>query len=156
MKKTNAMRILDRENINYDILEYNSDQAISGKEVASYLAEDESQVFKTLVTKSKNKNYVFVIPVNKELDLKVAANVSNEKKIEMIAQKELFPLTGYIHGGCSPIGMKKSFETYIDISAEDLTHIYVSGGKLGMQIKIDPKDLSKLVNAKFAELGKEA
>ncbi|MGO3752219.1 MAG: Cys-tRNA(Pro) deacylase [Peptoniphilaceae bacterium] len=156
MKKTNAMRILDRENINYDILEYNPDQAISGKEVAFYLDEDESQVFKTLVTKSKNKNYVFVIPVNKELDLKSAANVSNEKKIEMIAQKELFPLTGYIHGGCSPIGMKRLFETYIDISAEDLTHIYVSGGKLGMQIKIDPKDLSKLVNAKFAELGKEA
>lgn len=156
MKKTNAMRILDSNKINYEILIYDKNKAVSGKEVANILNEDEEYVFKTLVTVSKdNEHFVFVIPVTSELDLKKAAKISGSKKIEMIHQKELLPLTGYIHGGCSPIGMKKEFKTYIDISAERLDNFYVSGGKLGMQIKINPKDLINLIDSEFADLVKE-
>lgn len=154
MKKTNAMRILDSNKINYEIIEYNTENGISGVDVAKTLNEKPEQVFKTLVTVGKNDNYVFVVPSLKELDLKSAAKVSGEKKIDMIPQRELLSKTGYIHGGCSPIGMKKQFKTYIDKSALDFDYIFVSGGKVGMQVKVNPKDLAELVDAKFCEIAK--
>ena len=156
MKKTNAMRILDSKKIFYEINEYDSAKGISGVEVANTLGEDVNLVFKTLVTVANDKeNIVFVIPVAKELDLKKAANFSEKKKIEMIHQKELLPLTGYIHGGCSPIGMKKLFRTFIDISAKNKEYIYVSGGKIGMQIKVNPNELINLINGEYKDLIKE-
>lgn len=154
MKKTNAMRLLDADNINYEIKEYSKDNGISGVDVAKTLNEDPELVFKTLVTQSKDENYVFVIPVAEELDLKKAAKVSSEKKIEMLAQKDLLKKTGYIHGGCSPIGMKKLFKTFIDESAQNRDYIYVSGGKIGMQVKINPLDLVNLINGSFEDLTK--
>lgn len=156
MKKTNAMRILESENIDFKIIEYSKEDGISGIEVADNLGEDRHRVFKTLVTESKDKeNYVFVVPASSELDLKKAAKVSSSKKIEMIPQKKLLPLTGYVHGGCSPVGMKKSFKTFIDSSAENFDYIFVSGGKIGMQIKIDPKSLVKVIDGSFADIKKE-
>lgn len=154
LKKTNAMRLLDADNINYEIKEYSKDNGISGVDVAKTLNEDPELVFKTLVTQSKDENYVFVIPVAEELDLKKAAKVSSEKKIEMLAQKDLLKKTGYIHGGCSPIGMKKLFKTFIDESAQNREYIYVSGGKIGMQVKINPLDLVNLINGSFEDLTK--
>lgn len=154
MKKTNAMRLLDADNIKYETKEYSKDDGISGVDVANTLNEDPSTVFKTLVTQSKDENYVFVIPAPNELDLKKAAKVSSEKKIEMLPQKDLLKKTGYIHGGCSPIGMKKLFKTFIDESAKDREYIYISGGKIGMQIKINPVDLVNLIDASFEDLTK--
>src|SRR5574344_1780854 len=113
MNKTNAMRILDKEKIPYEVLDYTDKPLTNGEEIANFLNENPLQVFKTLVTISKSKNhYVFLINVNSELDLKKCALASNEKNIELIHQKELLPLTGYIHGGCSPLGMKKEFKTF--------------------------------------------
>jgi len=156
MKKTNAMRILESENIDFKIIEYSKNNGISGIDVAEKLGEDKDKVFKTLVTESKDgENYVFVVPVSSELDLKKAAKASNSKKIEMIHQKDLLPLTGYVHGGCSPVGMKKSFKTFIDSSAENLDYFYVSGGKVGMQIKLNPKELANLIDANFYDIKKE-
>lgn len=152
MKKTNAMRILDQNKVNYEIIEYDAEKGISGQDVARQLGEDENTVYKTLVTHSKDEHFVFVVPVSSELDLKLAASVSNSKKIEMIKQSDLLPTTGYVHGGCSPIGMKKQFMTFIDDSAEDKEYMYVSGGKIGMQVKINPQDLVKLINANFAKI----
>lgn len=154
MKKTNAMRLLDSNKIKYEIKEYSKEDGISGVEVANTLNEDPMTVYKTLVTESKNNNHVFVVPAPLELDLKKAANVSKEKKIEMLPQKDLLPKTGYIHGGCSPLGMKKQFDTYIDESAKDREYIYISGGKVGMQIKINPVELANLINAKFSDITK--
>ena len=120
MEKTNVMRILDSKKVPYKEYYYGDTEAISGVEVATVLNEDPNIVFKTLVTTSKSKNnYVFMIPVEKELDLKKCASSVNEKYIEMIPQKDLLPLTGYIHGGCSPIGMKKQFKTVIDESCNN-------------------------------------
>ena len=125
MEKTNVMRVLDQKKVSYVSHSYVDTDAISGVEVAKVLNQDPNQVFKTLVTIGKTRtNYVFVIPVEKELDLKKAASFLKEKKIEMIKQKELFPLTGYIHGGCSPIGMKKKFVTYFDESIKKFDEIY--------------------------------
>lgn len=156
MKKTNAMRILESENVDFEIIEYSKDDGISGIEVADNLGEDRNKVFKTLVTESKDgENYVFVVPASSELDLKKAAKVSNSKKIEMIPQKKLLPLTGYVHGGCSPVGMKKSFKTFIDSSAEGFDFFYVSGGKVGMQIKVNPKSLIEVIDGSFADIKKE-
>lgn len=152
MKKTNAMRILDQNKIEYEIVEYSEDGGISGQDVARQLGEDEETVFKTLVTHSKNENFVFVVPVCDELDLKLAASVSGAKKIEMLKQSELLKTTGYIHGGCSPVGMKKLFKTYVDEAALEKDFIYVSGGKIGMQIKINPRDLEKLIGAEFVQI----
>lgn len=152
MKKTNAMRILDQNKVNYEIIEYDAEKGISGQDVARQLGEDENTVYKTLVTHSKDEHFVFVVPVSSELDLKLAASVSNSKKIEMIKQSDLLQTTGYVHGGCSPIGMKKQFMTFIDDSAEDKEYMYVSGGKIGMQVKINPQDLVKLINANFAKI----
>ena len=117
------------------------------------MGQDEKQVFKTLVTVSaKNQNYVFVIPVAETLDLKAAAKAVGEKSVAMIKQKELLPLTGYIHGGCSPVGMKKQFKTLIDITAQQYDTIFVSAGQVGNQIEVSPKALADLVRAEFADL----
>ena len=152
--KTNAMRILDQRKIEYKMHTY--ENAISGIEVADTLNEDYESVFKTLVTISSSKiNYVFVVPVNKELDLKKAAKVVNEKSIEMLKSKDLLPLTGYIHGGCSPIGMKKQFKTIIDISSKDKDKIFISGGKIGCQIEISPIELKKVINYELEDITKD-
>ena len=156
MKKTNAMRILESENIDFEIIEYSTKDGIGGVDVAEKLGEDKDRVFKTLVTESKEReNFVFVVSVSSELDLKKAAKASGSKKIEMIPQKKLLPLTGYVHGGCSPVGMKKEFKTFIDSSAENLDFFYVSGGKVGMQIKLNPKELVNLIDGEFADIKKE-
>lgn len=152
-EKTNVMRILDSKKIEYKYHTYADTDAISGIEVATVLNQDPKQVFKTLVTTSKsNQNYVFVIPVEKELDLKKAAKSVDEKSIAMIKSKDLLALTGYIHGGCSPIGMKKMFTTVIDKSAEDLDTIIVSGGKIGYQVELSPDKLKKIVNFKLENI----
>ncbi len=152
-EKTNAMRMLDQADIPYKIHEYDPEKAVSCKEVASILNQDIEQVFKTLVTVGKSKeHYVFVVPGESTLDLKKAAKCSGEKFIEMIPQKDLLPLTGYIHGGCSPLGMKKKFVTFIDETAELFDTIFVSGGRRGVQIEISPLDLQKVSECIFYDI----
>ena len=152
-EKTNVMRILEQKKIPYNSYNYLSTGAISGVEVAQALGEDPDIVFKTLVTVGKSKeHYVFVIPVEKELNLKKAAKSVGEKSIEMIKQKELLPLTGYVHGGCSPIGMKKQFTTTIDKSAGEHEKIIFSAGKIGYQVEVALADLEKVVRFQLAEV----
>ena len=140
------MRILDQKKINYASHCYADTDAISGEEVAAVLKQDPNQVSKTLVTIGNSKNYyVFLVPVNKELDLKKAAKAVGEKSINMIKSKDLLPLTGYIHGGCSPIGMKKQFKTVIDVSSKDFDTIIFSGGKIGYQVEVSLSELSKVI-----------
>ncbi len=143
--KTNAIRLLDQKKIKYQMHDYSATSAISGMEVASALNEDPATVFKTLVTKGKSNYYVFLVPVNSELNLKKAAQAVNEKSVEMIKSKELLPLTGYIHGGCSPIGMKKFFKTVIDESASNQKNIIFSAGKIGYQIETTLDELHKVI-----------
>lgn len=153
MEKTNVMRILDQKKIAHKEYSYPCDEAISGVEIASVLGQNPSQVFKTLVTvAASKKNYVFVVPANRELDLKKAAKAVGEKKIEMLKSKELLPLTGYVHGGCSPIGMKKFFTTTIDISAENFETIIFSAGKIGCQVEMSLDDLKKVIDFKLADI----
>ena len=153
MEKTNVMRILDQKKIPYQAYCYADTDAISGVEVAEVLGQNPHQVFKTLVTVGTSKrNYVFVIPVCGELHLKKAAKAVGEKSIEMIKSKELLPLTGYIHGGCSPIGMKKLFKTFIDSSALDFYTIYFSGGKIGLQVETRLKHLQEIIPVTIAEI----
>lgn len=145
--KTNVMRILEQKRIKYKGYTYECTEALSGTEVASALNENPDHVFKTLVTVGKsNVHYVFMIPVAKELNLKKAAAAAGEKNIEMIKSKDLLPLTGYIHGGCSPIGMKKQFKTVIDESAENFETIIFSGGKIGYQVELTLQDLKSVVD----------
>ena len=145
-EKTNAIRLLEQKKIKFVVHNYLSSGAISGIDVANSLNEDPNIFFKTLVTQGKSHQYyVFLVPVNKELDLKKAASCVNEKSIEMIKSKDLLPLTGYIHGGCSPIGMKKFFKTIIDISASNYDKIIFSGGKIGYQIETTLLELSKII-----------
>ncbi len=145
-EKTNVMRMLDKHKINYKHYTYVNTDAISGAEVASVLHQNPEQVFKTLVTTGKTgKYYVFMIPVEKELNLKKAAAAVNEKSIEMLKSKELLPLTGYIHGGCSPIGMKKFFTTIIDESAADFDTIIFSAGKIGYQVEVSLGELAEII-----------
>ena len=145
-EKTNAIRALEQKKIEFNTYEYDAEVALSGEEVAKVLNEDPNKVFKTLVTIGKSNNhYVFLVPVNSELDLKKAATALHEKNIEMIKNKDLLPLTGYIHGGCSPIGMKKYFKTTIDISASNYDKIIFSGGKIGYQIETTLLELSKII-----------
>ena len=133
--KTNVMRLAERAKVTYKDYAYDN-SVLNGEEVAAALGQPPERVFKTLVTESKSgKNYVFMIPVNAELDLKKAAKVAGEKSVSMLPQKKLFPLTGYVHGGCSPIGMKKSFDTFIHKTAENFDTIFFSAGKVGRQIK---------------------
>lgn len=148
--KTNVMRILDKAKIEYKIYSYDPQKAVSGSDVARVLSQNPKQVFKTLVTVAKSKkNYVFMLPVDDELDLKKCAIAVNEKNIEMIPQKELLPLTGYIHGGCSPIGQKKQFETVIDATAQNFETIIFSAGKIGYQVETSLENLKKVLNFKF-------
>ena len=152
MEKTNALRLLISNNIEFNVHEYDENET-DGCKVAKLLSLSEDEVFKTLVTISNSNQYfVFVIPVNCKLDLKKAAKAVNVKSIEMIKQKDLYPLTGYIHGGCSPIGMKKKFVTVINDTALLFERIYVSAGKVGMNIDINPYDLAKFVDAKFIDI----
>lgn len=151
--KTNVMRVLDQKKIPYRHYEYEPDPSRSGEEIAGILGQDPDRVFKTLVTEGKSgEHYVFVIPVGNELDLKKAAKAVSEKSIAMIPQKELLPLTGYVHGGCSPIGMKKFFATTFDSSAENMDTICFSAGKVGYQVEVSPKDLTKVIRFRFADI----
>ena len=154
MIKTNAVRMLESANIAYGLHEYDvSDGEISGVAVANKLGQEPERVFKTLVAEGKATGLnVFVIPSNVELDLKKAAQVTGDKYVEMLKSRELEPKTGYVHGGCSPIGMKKLFPTVIDETAQLYDTINVSGGRIGLQIELSPDDLAKLVEAKFCDL----
>ncbi len=151
--KTNVMRILDQKKVEYNYYTYEPDATLSGEEIAKILGEDTSKVFKTLVTRGKSGEYiVFVVPVNGELNLKKAAKAAGEKAVAMIKQKELLPLTGYVHGGCSPIGMKKVFKTFIHETAADYEKIFVSAGKVGYQIELALDDLRKIVRIELADI----
>lgn len=154
MEKTNVMRLLDSAKIKYEIHEYGD--ITDGEEVAKFLALDPEMVFKTLVTVSNtNEHFVFVIPVNHTLDLKKAAKAVNVKAIEMIKQKELLPLTGYIHGGCSPIGMKKPFKTVINETALLFDTICFSAGKIGHQVELSPLDIKDYLDCNFLDIIKD-
>lgn len=145
-EKTNVMRILDQNKIDYNSHYYYDTDAISGMEIVAVLGQNPDCVFKTLVTVGNSKNhYVFLVPVNKSLNLKKAAKAVGEKSIEMIKSKELLSLTGYIHGGCSPIGMKKQFKTVIDASAQNFERIFFSAGKIGYQVELVLADLKKVI-----------
>ena len=152
-EKTNVMRVLDGKKIPYVSHSYTPDASMSGEEIADILGEDAKKVFKTLVTQGKSGAYfVFVIPVKEVLDLKKAAKASGEKAVGMIRQKELLPLTGYVHGGCSPIGMKKQFPTFIHEAVSELDRIYVSAGRVGFQIELSPADLISTTGATVADI----
>ena len=152
--KTNAMRMLDAKKIAYKVYRYGDGKtAMQGTEVAALVGIDPRKVFKTLVTAGASRaHYVFMIPVGEELDLKKAACAVGEKSVAMIPQKELLPLTGYVHGGCSPIGMKKPFCTVIDASAEGLDSVVFSGGRIGIQIELSYSDLVKATGAQAADV----
>ena len=154
--KTNAMRLLDRAGIPYEVAEYEVDESdLSGVHLAETLGIDVERVFKTLVTRGdKNGLHVFVIPAAEELDLKKCAAVTGDKRIEMIAVKELLPLTGYIRGGCSPVGMKKAYPTHIDELATLYDTVYVSGGQRGVQLILNPVALADYIGAVFADVTK--
>ena len=152
MEKTNVSRLLDVASISYRIHEYDPSMT-DGEIIATVLGEDPCCVFKTLVTEDASHNhYVFCVPVNAKLNLKKAAKACGAKSISMILQKSLLPLTGYVHGGCSPIGMKKIFPTYIDETAQLFDMIFVSAGKLGHQIELNPLDLARYCEAKFEDI----
>ena len=152
--KTNAARMLDKAKINYQLIPYEVDENdLSAVHVAKVLNQNIEQVFKTLVLLGdKTGHLVCVVPGNDEIDLKKAAKVSGNKRCEMIAVKELFPLTGYVRGGCSPLGMKKSFPTYIHTTLMNFDKIFVSAGQRGLQIEISPKDLIKAADAELADI----
>ena len=155
-EKTNVMRLLDQKKVPYTPRQYDvSDGALDGVTAALRLGVAPETCFKTLVTVGASKrNHVFVVPVEKELDLRAAAKAVGEKSIEMIKQAQLLPLTGYIHGGCSPVGMKKRLPTVIDASAQALAQMTVSAGKIGRQVTLSPVDLAELVRAEFAAIAK--
>lgn len=152
--KTNVMRILDSNSIKYDVFTYdNKDGKIDGVSVAEKIWKTVEVVYKTLVTQGASKEiFVFVIPVNDEIDFKKAARVANEKSIDMINVKDINKFTGYIRGGCSPVGMKKSYKTFINRTAETLDEIVVSGGKIGVQIQLNPKDLIDVVGGSYEDI----
>ena len=152
-EKTNVMRVLDAKKVTYNGHTYEPDPTLSGEEIAGILKEDPDKVFKTLVTQGKSGQfYVFVIPVKEELDLKKAAKTAGEKAVAMIRQKELLPLTGYVHGGCSPIGMKKQFRTFIHETALQYDRVFVSAGRVGCQIELAPQDLVSVVGCETADI----
>ena len=153
LEKTNVMRLLDQQGVSYRSYDYSGTDALSGTEVAAVLGQDPERVFKTLVTVGRSGgHYVFVIPVGRELDLKKAASAAGEKSIAMVKSKELLSLTGYIHGGCSPIGMKKPFPTFLEESAILYDTILFSAGKIGFQVELAPDDLARLTPFQYAEL----
>ena len=152
-EKTNVMRQLDSKKIAYKEHYYADTEAISGVEVAAELNQNPDQVFKTLVTTGKsNQHFVFMIPVAAELDLKKAAKAVGEKSVEMLKAKELLELTGYVHGGCSPVGMKKFFRTTIQQSAEAFETIIFSGGKIGFQVELGLKDLARVIRFELGDV----
>ena len=152
MEKTNVMRLLSQNKIDFKAYEYDS-SVTEGTKVAEMLGEEKERVFKTLVTEANTgAHFVFVIPVAESLDLKKAAKAAGVKSIAMIKQKELLPLTGYIHGGCSPVGMKKQFDTFIDETAELYDTIFVSAGRVGCQVEVSPAVLADFVGAGFTDL----
>ncbi len=153
MVKTNAIRILEKNKIKYEEFIYEASSFHNGVESASKLNLNLDYVYKTIVVISKSKNYyTLVLPVAKELDLKKCAKYLNEKSLELININDMLKITGYVRGGCSPIGMKKNFKTLIDNSAQNKDCIYVSGGKIGLQIKISPLDLNKILSIEFKDI----
>lgn len=153
IEKTNAMRILDQKKVAYKEHTLGITEAVSGVEAATLLGVDESLVFKTLVTVGKSlEHYVFVVPVASELDLKKAAACVNEKNVEMVKSKDLLSLTGYVHGGCSPVGMKKFFKTTVDESAQNVDRIFFSGGRIGFQIETTLSELKKAINFQVKDI----
>lgn len=150
--KTNVMRVLDSKKLAYNHYTYDN-STVNGVEVARLLGQEPERVFKTLVTRGKSGGFfVFMVPVAEELDLKKAARACGEKAVEMLPQKELLPRTGYVHGGCSPIGMKKRFPTFVDETAQLFDTIHFSGGKVGCQIRMNPDDLARLIPFQYADL----
>lgn len=153
MGKTNAMRILDKAKTFYEIYSYDSkDGLVDGISVAQKIGKDVKEVYKTLVGQGKEQIYVFIIPVDKELDFKKAALATNEKKIELIHVKDIMRFTGYIRGGCSPIGMKKLYPSFIQEDSLELENIIVSAGKIGLQIQLSPKDLGEQIQGVFLDI----
>lgn len=152
-EKTNVVRTLEQRKIDFQAYAYESEGAITGLEVAAILGQNPAQVFKTLVTTGRSgQHYVFVIPVGAGLDLKKAAKAVGEKSLEMLKQKDLLGLTGYIHGGCSPIGMKKAFRTTIDATAAQFDSIIFSGGRIGLQVQVRLADLAQVVRYELADI----
>ncbi len=152
-EKTNVMRLLEQKKIDYKSYDYTDTGVISGVDVAKALGQNPDQVYKTLVTQGATKNYyVFLVPVEKELNLKAGAKAVGEKSIAMIKSKDLLPLTGYIHGGCSPIGMKKQFKTVIDSSVKNFDTIFFSAGKIGYQVEVAVKDIEKIVRYELGDI----
>ena len=156
LQKTNVYRLLDQAGVVYTQHYYGDTEAVSGTEVAEALHEDPDRVFKTLVTAGRSgEHYVFMIPVAEELDLRKAASAAGEKSVGMIKAKELLPLTGYIHGGCSPIGMKKQFATFVDETAVLYDTVFFSAGKIGYQVEMSVSDLEAVIPLKYADLTEE-
>lgn len=152
-EKTNVMRLIEQKKLPFKCRFYGDSGAVSGREVAQALGQDPDAVFKTLVAVGKTgEHYVFVIPVSGELDLRKAAKAVGEKSVEMIKMKELLPLTGYVHGGCSPIGMKKTFKTAVDETAQLYDTICFSAGKIGAQVEMSVNDLGKMIEIEYADL----
>ena len=151
--KTNAMRILERNKIPYELIQYECDEFIDGLHTAEKTGAPVEQSFKTLVMQGKSREYyVFVVPIAGEVDLKAAARAVGEKSVEMIHVKDITAITGYVRGGCSPLGMKKQFRTVIHSSAADYPQIYVSGGRIGTTLKLNPEDLRRTVRAEYADV----
>lgn len=151
--KTNVMRVLEQKKVEYIPHSYTQDASLTGEEIAKSLGEDVEKVFKTLVTQGKSKEfYVFVIPVAEELDLKKAAKAVSEKSVSMLKQKDLLPLTGYVHGGCSPIGMKKQFTTVFHETAENYETICFSGGKVGFQVEVHLSDIKPIIRYTLSDI----
>ncbi len=151
--KTNAMRILDKNKVKYEVVSYECDEFIDGIHIADKLGQSYDMSFKTLVTVGKTGNYyVFVLPVDKEVDFKKAAKCAGEKNVEMLPVKDINAVTGYIRGGCTPIGMKKLYKTFIHESAKGFDKIIISGGQLGLQIHLNPDDLVKVVNGVYTDI----
>ena len=151
--KTNAMRILDRNKVSYEILQYECDEFIDGLHTVEKTGSPVEQSFKTLVMQGKTGGYyVFVIPIAEEVDLKEAAKAVGEKSVEMIHVKDITKITGYVRGGCSPLGMKKQFQTVIHESAKNYPKIYISGGRIGTSIKVNPEDLMRVVKGTYADI----
>ena len=151
--KTNAMRILDRTGTDYRVITYECDEFVDAQQIADQLHQPHERMYKTLVTKGKSGDYfVFVIPIDGELDLKKAARSVGEKSVEMIHVKDINAVTGYIRGGCTPIGMKKQFMTVVDKSGEGLEKFYISGGRIGTQIRLSPGQLVKAIRGKFEDI----
>lgn len=151
--KTNAMRMLDRAKIPYEVIQYECDEFIDGLHTAEKTGAPVEQSFKTLVMQGKSKQYyVFVLPIAEEVQLKTAARVVGEKSVEMIPVKDITKITGYVRGGCAPLGMKKQFPTVIHESARTFDKIYISGGRIGMTIIVDPLQLAELIGAQFADI----